>query len=150
MTVGKALQNLRTFNSDNRVKQACLGFLVKHFTSANETLELEKVFKLLDQSGDGMLSREELLEGYKRIYGADFNEKEVDALMEMADSNGDGLLSYSEWMMTAVNRDNFMSVEKLEGIFSQLDTDGNNHLSMDELVVLMGSAQESEAVHQMR
>jgi len=72
-----------------------------------------------------MLSRDELLEGYRMLYGSDFNEQEVDALMEMADANGDGKLSYSEWMMTAVSRDKFLSAEKLEGVFSELDADGD-------------------------
>lgn len=40
---------------------------------------------MMDTSGDGVLSREELLHGYRKYYGADFNEKEVEALIEMAD-----------------------------------------------------------------
>jgi hypothetical protein len=31
----------------------------------------------MDTSGDGFLSKEELLVGYRKFYGADFNEKEV-------------------------------------------------------------------------
>jgi Ca2+-binding EF-hand superfamily protein len=39
----------------------------------------------MDTSGDGVLSKEELVHGYQKFYGADFNEKEVEALFEMAD-----------------------------------------------------------------
>jgi len=31
----------------------------------------------MDISGDGYFSKEELLNGYRKFYGADFNEKEV-------------------------------------------------------------------------
>jgi calcium-dependent protein kinase len=31
--VGRALTNLRTFNSSNKMRQSCLGYLVQHFTS---------------------------------------------------------------------------------------------------------------------
>ena len=139
-TVGRALENLRTFNANNKMKQSCLGYLVQHFTSVNETIELERVFKQLDSSGDGLLSRDELLEGYRLLYGSDFNEQEVDALMEMADANGDGKLSYSEWMMTAVSRDKFLSAEKLEGVFSELDADGDKMISLAELTILLGAS----------
>jgi calcium-dependent protein kinase len=103
------LQNLRTFSANTKVHQSCLGYLVKHFTLNQETMELEKVFRQLDTSGDGFLSRDELLIGYRNLYGADFNAKEVDALFEMADSNGDGKLSYNEWMMTAVKSEIFFN-----------------------------------------
>lgn len=38
------------------------------------------------------------------IYGEEFNEGEVDALLNMADENDDGVISYTEWLMTAMNR----------------------------------------------
>jgi Ca2+-binding EF-hand superfamily protein len=38
------------------------------------------------------------------IYGDNFNESEVDALLNMADENDDGVISYSEWLMTAIDR----------------------------------------------
>jgi len=39
----------------------------------------------LDTSGDGTLSKDELLEGYRKYFGNDFNEGEVEALVQMAD-----------------------------------------------------------------
>jgi len=51
----------------------------------------------------------------------------------MADQSGDGLLNYSEFMLTCVNREKFMTMERLEAIFSELDVDGNNLVSLEEL-----------------
>jgi len=82
-----------------------LGYLLKHFTSAKDKAELENVFKTLDKNGDGFLSREELREGYKELFGADFNQKEIEELMDITDTNGDGRLSYQEWVAAAVNRE---------------------------------------------
>ena len=65
----------------------------------SEQIELDKVFRELDINGDGTLSKEELLEGYRKFYGGDFDEKEVEALIEMGDTNGDGVLDFSEFMM---------------------------------------------------
>ena len=51
------------------------------------------------------------------IYGDNFDESEIDALMNMADENEDGSISYSEWLLTAINRGKFLTHEKLEGVF---------------------------------
>lgn len=61
----------------------------------------------MDTSGDGTLSKDELLDGYRKYYGDDFNEKEVEALINMADASEDGLIGYSEFMLTCVNTEKF-------------------------------------------
>jgi len=53
--------------------------------TATDVVELERVFAELNTKGDGVLSKKELLDGYRKYYGADFNEAEVSALMNMAD-----------------------------------------------------------------
>jgi len=42
--VHKALNNLRSFSSKNKLKQAALGYLVQHFMNVSEVIELERVF----------------------------------------------------------------------------------------------------------
>ena len=71
--------------------------------------ELQAVFNQLDKNRNGSLSKEELIEGYKNIYGDDFNVEEVQALIEMADSDGSGEINYSEWLMTVVSREKLMT-----------------------------------------
>ena len=105
--IHRALSNLRNFSSKHKVKQAALGYLVQHFMSMSEKAELEQVFNALDTSGDGYLSKDELLDGYRKYYGDDFNEAEVEALIGMADASEDGLIGYSEFMLTCVNTEKF-------------------------------------------
>lgn len=136
--IHRALNNLRTFSSKHKVKQAALGYLVQHFMNMSDTQELEHVFQALDTSGDGTLSKEELLEGYRKYYGNDFNESEVEALIQMADMSEDGLISYSEFMMTCVNREKFLTMERLEAVFNELDVDKNQMVSLDELNQFLG------------
>jgi len=40
--------------------------------------------------------------------------------------------------MTAVNREKFLSIEKLETIFQEIDVDGNNMLSFEEFNKFLG------------
>ena len=139
--IHRALSNLRSFSSKHKIKQAALGFLVQHFMSMSEKAELEQVFNALDTSGDGTLSKEELLDGYRKYYGDDFNEKEVEALINMADASEDGLIGYSEFMLTCVNTEKFQTVTKLEAVFNELDIDKNNRISLHELNQFLGSSE---------
>lgn len=138
--MSRALYNLKNFNSTNKLKQAAIGFLVQHFMNMNEVLELEHVFQQLDTSGDGSLSKEELLEGYRKYYGNNMNESEVEALIEMADSSQDGVINYSEFMMTAVNREKFLTHERIEAVFNEIDIDHNNAVSLDELMTFLNTS----------
>jgi Ca2+-binding EF-hand superfamily protein len=62
----------------------------------NEKQELEKIFKKLDANGDGHLSREELVEGYKKLYKNEEEAKrEVEKLMSNMDGDGSGSFEYS-------------------------------------------------------
>ena len=61
------------------------------------------MFADLDTSANGTLSRKELLDGYRKHFGADFDEERVDNLISMADSSGDGSIQLQEFMMVCVN-----------------------------------------------
>ena len=57
-------------------------------------IELQKAFKALDKNSDGKLSRDELVEGYRKLYG-ELAEDEVDKILARVDSNGSGEIDYS-------------------------------------------------------
>lgn len=56
--------------------------------------ELQRAFKALDKNSDGKLSRDELIDGYRTIYG-DLAEEEVDKILARVDANGSGEIDYS-------------------------------------------------------
>lgn len=69
----------------------------------------------------------------------------------MADSGADGVINYSEFMMTAVNREKFLTIERLEALFNEMDIDGNNMVSLEELKYFLGQSEammENESLEQ--
>ena len=124
-SVARALANLRSFNNKNLAKKAALGYLIQHFLNMNDAMELQQIFSELDTTGDGTLNREELINGYRKHFGADFNEQRIDQLISMADSSGDGLISLNEFMMVSVNQEKFLTQQRLEAVFREIDVDKN-------------------------
>jgi len=60
-----------------------------------EKNQLLKTFQALDLNGDGQLSKEELIIGYKKIMESENAEEEVEAIMKVVDSNGSGSIDYT-------------------------------------------------------
>ena len=88
---------------------------------------------MMDKDGSDTLSRDELVEGYRMIYGDNYDEEEIDALINMADVNDDGVISYSEWLMISMNRNKILTHEKLEAAFNGFDIDHSNTVSFEEI-----------------
>jgi calcium-dependent protein kinase len=61
------------------------------------------IFLSLDTNKDGKLCRDELISGYRKLYG-EFAEDEVDKIMKIADIDGSGEIDYSEWLMATANK----------------------------------------------
>ena len=89
-----ALRNLKNFNIEKKLQQATITYLVNQLAQKEDLIELQKAFKALDKNSDGKLSRDELVEGYRKIYG-ELAESEVDKILSKVDSNGSGEIDYS-------------------------------------------------------
>lgn len=60
---------MKSFNLGNQFGVAVVNLINNHFSSSEEKDKLEEIFKFLDANGDGVISKQELLDGYSKIYG---------------------------------------------------------------------------------
>lgn len=82
-----ALDNLIHFHTHHKVKVATLTFIGSQLASKSEREELARVFKNLDQNGDGRLSKDEVKEGYHHHYGRLISDKEIDEMFDAVDTD---------------------------------------------------------------
>ena len=81
------------------VENGSAGFLFPYFVSTEMKLtneSLRSIFDRIDTNGDGVLQREEIMNGFK-ANGITFRAETVDALMKLADKNNDGVIQYEEF-----------------------------------------------------
>jgi len=97
-----------------------------------------ETFKHLDKNGDGTLSREEILEGYKQMMDEEEAEAEVNRIMEMVDLDKSGFIDYTEFIAATLDKKKLISKERLEQAFNMFDKDGNGSISADELKEILG------------
>ena len=94
-----------------------------------------KIFKELDVNGDGVLTRDELIEGFKKFYnGAQIlAENEADDIMKKADLNGNGEIDYTEWIIATNSRNEMFDDSRLKIAFEFFDKDNSGTISREEL-----------------
>jgi len=132
-----ALENLKEFRATKKLQQAAITFIVSQLASKEQMEELQKAFKALDISKTGVLSREELLIGYRQLMG-DEAEDEVERIMQMADTDKSGSIDYSEWVVATINKNQLLSDEKLKQAFDLFDIDGGGTISSSEIKEVLG------------
>ena len=112
---------------------------------------MQRAFKALDKNSDGKLSRDELVDGYRTIFG-ELAEVEVDKILARVDANGSGEIDYSgkfilinfslEWIVATINKDKLLSADKLKAAFTLFDKDGSGAISSEEVKEILCSGQK--------
>ena len=95
---------MRKFHAGRKLQQAALTYIVNYLMSKEEKNEMILMFQSLDKNGDGVLSAEEIYEGYKDTLGEVEARREVERIMKEVDVDGNGTIDYNEFVMAATNR----------------------------------------------
>lgn len=74
-------------------------FFVTFCVNSDEKTKLLQTFKTLDLNGDGQLTKEELIQGYRKILNAPNPEEEVEKIMKMVDNNQSGTIDYTGFIL---------------------------------------------------
>ena len=72
--------------------------------------ELANTFRQLDENGDGHLSKEELIEGYIKVYGSkELAIDKVEIILADVDTNKSGMVDFTEFLMAAIQKEQMLS-----------------------------------------
>jgi calcium-dependent protein kinase len=138
------LNNLKTFRAERKLQQAIWIFLATYFSNKEEKTKMIEVFQSLDKDKDGILTPDEIREGYELITGKVQDAKAIEEMIKKIDMNGSGTIDYTEFVTATINRNTLLSTEKLEGAFNLFDKDGNGYLTIDELKEFFTPSQKVE------
>lgn len=141
----KALSNLKNFRAEQKLKQATLAYIVSQCLTKEETDKMEEIFASMDKNNDGMLSKEEIQNGYEEHFGIPIDDEELDQIFSAIDTDGSGAIDYSEFLMATMNQQQLMSKEKLKQAFKMFDKDGSGTISREEIKEALGSIDEDMA-----
>ena len=85
------------------MQEAILCYLTNQYDGKKEIDELEIAFREMDDDWNGELSRDEIRNGYLKMYGeGPMLEEEVDKIIEAADINNDGSIQFIGTFFTLI------------------------------------------------
>ena len=146
LNLGISLKNcLQTFSSKQKLHQASVAFIVHQMSNSKMVRKLTKIFKELDTSGEGLLSKEELKQGYKKFFTESITDKEFDEIMKTIDQDQSGQISIEEFLRATVNYENLVTENNLKNAFDYFDKDHNGFLTPDEIRDVLGLGEEDES-----
>ena len=109
-----SLVNMKKFHAERKLQQAALTYIVNNLVSKKEKNKLLEVFQSFDTNKDGVLSKKEILNGYKKIMPFEDATKEVEKIMNTVDIDGNGTIDYNEFVLATINKTKLLDKEKLE------------------------------------
>jgi calcium-dependent protein kinase len=138
--MNEAMSNLKEFTAKTHLQEAAMTYIVSQMSTADHH-DLIHTFKRFDKNGNGTISKEELLEGYRELYKdrslADI-QLEVDTIWTKIDLDGSGTIDYTEWSVGTINKANVITKQKLKKAFEMFDLDGSGKISALELKTVLG------------
>ena len=132
------LKNMKKFKKNKKFEQATISFIINQLVLKEERKDLEKQFKEWDKNGDGVLSRDEIIEGYKKTYGF-VDEGEIDNMISSIDLDGNGVIDYNEFLTCTMNKEKILNNDNLEICFKAFDSDNSGKISLDEISAIFNS-----------
>lgn len=141
------IKNLKKFNSERRLEMAVISYIANYLTQAQNNQILRETFELMDKDHDGVLSKQELVNGMIKIHGNKaFLNDQIDEMLENIDLNGNGVIDYSEFVTATADYQKLCTEKNLKQAFEKFDLDGNGQISFEELQEVLGGEEDDDDI----
>ncbi len=117
--------------------------MVHHIISNEDIKEIRKLFFEFDKDGDGRLSKDEIINGFKAQNNLD--EKYFKKIFDQIDEDNSGYIEFEEFVRATINKTKLLCDDNLNITFKLFDKDGGGSITPDEIRSILGlSAKFSE------
>ena len=139
LNVKTNLNKLATYRKGLKLQQAAIAFIVHNMPPNEEIRNINSTFRIIDENGDGRITKQELIKGFK-LYNPSLEnpDEEVEKLFNSIDTDNNGYLEYEEFTRVLINKKNLMTEEILRFSFNFFDKDGNGEITEVELEEIFG------------
>jgi len=148
-TMKTLIENLKKYRRTSIIQETALAYLVHHFPQIKDVVNSCKLFNQIDKSGDGKITKAELLRGFSERYKSDTLESDVEEIYKNLDMDNNGYIGYEEFVRAAVSKEYFVRDNVLRFAFRYFDKDGSGEITFDEIEALFSqSISDKTKVHE--
>ena len=138
-TLNGYYKNIISFKTEPKYffQHATLAYMIHHITKKSETDEIRALFIHLDQKGDGKLTYNEIINGFKK--SKNFHEKDLIKVLKFIDVSKGGHIEYEEFLRACVDKSGLLTEENLKTAFVLFTKDENKiYISPSEFKSILG------------
>ena len=148
-TIKDLIENLKHYKRTSIIQETALAYLVHHFPQIKDVVNSCKLFNQMDKSGDGKITKAELLKGLSERYKSKTLEQDVEEIYKNLDMDNNGYIGYEEFVRAAVSKDYFVKDNVLRFAFRYFDKDDSGEITFDEIEELFyQSIPDKNRVHE--
>ena len=119
--------------------------MIHHILSNDDIKEIRKLFFEFDKDGDGRLSKDEIINGFKIT--SELDQKYFLKHFDQLDVDKSGFIEFDEFIRATINKTKLLSDDNLNITFKLFDKDGGESITPDEIRSILGlSAKFNEEV----
>lgn len=126
------LHNIKKFNFKSKFEQNVYMFFANNIISKKEKDDLTETFKKLDKNNDGVITKDELLDGYKSS-NLVISPIDMDKLILNLDEKKTGSINYSDFIIASWDRKMDLTEKQIEECFKMLDQNKDGRITLDEI-----------------
>jgi len=140
----RAMDNLRQFTKKPQFYVVAMANVARNLDS-HGVGEVRDVFKALDTNQDGLLSLDEMRNGFEKVYGADSDAvMQIEELFKELDLDGSGTIDYTEFLAAGMGERIEQNEEVLWTAFRNFNASGDGKLRKDEICRALHSGDVSQ------
>jgi calcium-dependent protein kinase len=129
------INNLKNYKPDKILQTAALAFIIHNCSQHEEIQEATKLFNKFDFSQDGKISKQELLKGFRQVFGIEDEslEEDIDQIFKNIDSDNNCVIEFEEFVRAAVDKEKLLTEDILKFAFRYFDKDGSGEITPIEI-----------------
>ena len=148
-TIKTLIENLKNYRRTSVIQETALAYLVHHFPQVKDVINSCKLFNQMDKSGDGKITKAELIKGLSERYKSKTLEQDVEEIYKNLDMDNNGYIGYEEFVRAAVSKEYFVKDNVLRFAFRYFDKDDSGEITFDEIEELFTqSIPDKKKVHE--
>ena len=135
----EVVNNFKNYSAHLKMQQLTLAYIVHNLIPKKDCEFLRELFFIFDESGNGRLTKEELIKGLNYILPLKEAENEVNRLMNIIDVDQSGFIEYEEFLRAGLNKEKILTKENLETAFNLYDINHRRKINVEEIGKILGN-----------
>ena len=128
------INNLFNYSFNSKIQQLVIAFLVHNLPNNDSSINILKLFRYFNKSGNCKLTKEELMNGLYDYRDKNEVDKVVDHLFTLLDGDNNGYIEFDEFLRACIDKKIILTTTYLKYAFKFLDKEKTGTLNTQKII----------------